>query len=106
LEDADDLVDFVLVAEGLAGRAADRESVRRVLAADVDVAEEERLVLHDRSAEAEAALLLLEAADRRLLRSVERRLDLADQALVAAEPVAGAAEGVRAAARDHVDRSA
>ena len=60
LGDRDDPVDFVRVTPRLSGGAARREAVRRRLSADVEVREEERLVLDDRSAEAGAALPVVE----------------------------------------------
>src|SRR5205814_1205564 len=89
LRDVEHLLHFRRVPERLPGRAARRESIRRRFASEIQVAEVERLVLHDRTAQAEAALLILEAADRRGHRLVRQRRDLADQTLVAPEPVAG-----------------
>ena len=72
-----------LAAELLAA-AADRDARRVVLPRPVDVAEEERLVLRDRPAEAAAELLILELADLRPGRA------LTHPVLVAAEAVRGA----------------
>src|SRR5204863_8958767 len=89
-----------------ARRAVGREPVGRCLAAEIEIAEKERLVVDDRTAEAEAALPIAELADRRRHARVGDRRDLADQALIAAEIVGGAAEGIASASGDRVDPAA
>src|SRR5206468_6684341 len=96
----------VQAAPGLARRPVGRESVRRRLASEIEIAEEKRLVMDDRPAEAEAALPIAELADRRRHVWIGDGRDLADQALIAAEIVGGAAERVAAASRDGVDSAA
>src|SRR5262249_2395897 len=100
LGDVEHLLNFRGMPERLPGRAAGREPVRRRLPAEIEVAEVERLVLDDWAAEAESALLILEAPDGRRHRLVSERADLADEPFVASEPVGRAGDVVAAAAGD------
>ncbi len=99
LQDREDAVHVSFVAELLAARI-DREARRPKLARVVRGAEEERLVLDDRTADAGAELLVLELGDRPVVGAV------ADPALVAAEVERRPAQRVRAALRDRVDTAA
>src|SRR5262245_24832101 len=99
LEDAQDLVYRRFVSELLAG-GVHREPGRPQLAGEVGRAEEERLVLDDRAAETEAALLVLELRDGAIVGT------LANPVLVAAEEERRAAQRIRAALGNGVDAAA
>src|SRR5262249_54043093 len=103
LRDVDNLLNVAGGAPGLSGRSARRIAGRRILAAPVHIAEEERPVLDDRAPDTEANLLILERPDFRVLTLVEHRGNRPHQLLVTTEVVRGSAEVVCAALRDCVD---
>ena len=99
LQDVQEALHVRIRAEPLA-RAAHRPARWRVASAEIDVAEEERLVLHHRTAEAGAELLVAEGRDRAIVHAV------ADEVLIAEVVVARPLELIAAAARDGVDAAA
>ena len=110
LQDVDNLLDFGLVIPRLAGTPGDREAGGVRPPAEVEIGEEKGPVAHDRSADAEASLLVFERTNLRVDGGwggpgCDAR-DLADEMLVSPEPVGGAAVAVRAASGDGVDAAA
>ena len=110
LGDVQDLLHLRRVQPGLARRAIQRITCRCGLAARIEIAEEEGLVLYNRPGETDATLPVAEGADFRVrggrVRYARQRGEIAHQSLIALEPIAGTAERVAAALGDGVDRPA